>query len=184
MVKLIAKTPAEGLLPLEINGLHLSEVVPEAVTSIMPYAGQEAAASALLQSLLGLDLPGPNRATGRAGARAVWSGRGQALLVGKAVDGTLARHAALTDQSDGWAIFSLQGQGVEDVLARLTPLDLNRGVFKRGHAARSLLGHMSAILSRTGENTFEIMVFRSMARTAVHELEVAMKAVAARAALP
>lgn len=105
-------------------------------------------------------------------------------MVGKALDATLARHAALTDQSDGWAVFSLQGQGVEDVLARLTPLDLNRGVFKRGHAARSLLGHMSAIFLRTGENAFQIMVFRSMARTAVHELEVAMKAVAARAALP
>jgi len=104
-------------------------------------------------------------------------------VVGKAVDASVARHAALTDQSDAWAVFSLQGHGVEDVLARLTPLDLNRAVFKRGHAARSLLGHMSAVILRTGENTFEIMVFRSMARTAVHELETAMRAVAARDAL-
>lgn len=184
MVKLIAKTPGEGLLPIDVNGLNLSEVVPEAITSVMPYDGQEAAASALLTSLAGFGLPGPNRATGRDGARAIWSGRGQVLVVGKVVEATLARHAALTDQSDAWAVFSLQGQGVEDVLARLTPLDLNRGVFKRGHAARSLLGHMSAVFLRTGENAFEIMVFRSMARTAVHELETAMKAVAARAALP
>jgi len=183
VVKLVEKTPAEGLLPLEINGISLTELVPAAITSLMPFDGQEAAASALLSSLLGMECPHPNRSTGRDGARAVWVGRGQIFVVGKAVDASVARHAALTDQSDAWAVFSLQGHGVEDVLARLTPLDLNRAVFKRGHAARSLLGHMSAVILRTGENTFEIMVFRSMARTAVHELETAMRAVAARDAL-
>ena len=183
MVKLRAKSPAEGLLPIEINGVSLTEVQPEAITSLMPYAGQEDAASAALKAQTGAEIPGPNRATGRAGARVVWTGAGQVFVIGAAPDGALAQHAALTDQSDAWAVFCLQGQGVEDVLARLTPLDLNPGVFKRGHAARSLLGHMSAVFLKTGDNAFDIMVFRSMARTAVHELETAMKAVAARATL-
>lgn len=183
MVKLVAKTPADGLLPIEINGLTLREVVPEAITSVMPYDGQEDAASDLLKATAGMDLPAPNRSTGREGARAIWTGRGQAMVLGVAVDPSLARHAALSDQSDAWAVLRLDGQGVEDVLARLTPLDLNPGVFKRGHAARSLLGHMTAVFLKVSGEAFEVMVFRSMARTAVHELEVAMKAVAARAAL-
>ena len=77
----------------------------------------------------------------------------------------------------------LEGAGVEEVLARLTPLDLNPGMFKRGHAARSLLGHMNMVIARVGAEAFEIMVFRSMTKTAVHELEEAMKSIAARAAL-
>ena len=183
MVKLVAKSPAEGLLPIEINGLGLQEVAPAAITSVMPYAGREAAASDALKALIGADFPAPNRATGREGARVVWTGAGQAMVLGMVPDGSLAQHAALTDQSDAWAVFLLKGQGVEDVLARLAPLDLNPGVFKRGHAARSLSGHMSAVFAKVGADAFEIMVFRSMARTAVHELEVAMRSVAARQAL-
>ena len=183
MVKLVEKTPADGLLPIEINGLKLSEAVPDAITAIMPYDGQESAASDLLNATAGMAFPGPNRSTGGQGARAVWTGRGQAMVLGGPVDSSLARHAALSDQSDAWAVLRLEGQGVEDVLARLTPLDLNPGVFKRGHAARSLLGHMTAVYVKTASDAFEIMVFRSMARSAVHELETVMKGVAARAAL-
>lgn len=183
MVKLIAKSPCDGVLPLEINGLILTEVVPGAITSVAPYAGQEAATSDALKALIGAGMPAPNRATGREGARVIWTGAGQAMVTGARVDPSLAQHAALTDQSDAWVMFHLQGQGVEDVLARLTPLDLNPGVFKKGHAARSLLGHMNAVFLKVAADTFEIMVFRSMARTAVHEFEVSMKAVAARAAL-
>ncbi len=183
MVKLIAKSPADGLFPIEVNGLTLSEVDAGPITSVAPFDGQEAAASDQLKALAGMEVPKPNRSSGRDGARAVWSGAGQAMVMGVAVDPALGQHAALTDQSDAWAVFRLEGQGVEDVLARLTPLDLNPGMFKRGHVARSLLGHMSALFLRVSGEAFEIMVFRSMARTAVHEIETAMKAVAARKAL-
>ena len=183
MVKLVAKSPCDGMLPIEINGLRLMDAAPDPITSVAPYAGQEEAASSALKALIGAELPAPNRSTGRAGARVVWTGAGQAMVIGTAVDPSLAQHAALTDQSDAWITFRLQGQGVEDVLARLTPLDLNPGVFKKGHVARSQLGHMNAIFLKVAGDAFEIMVFRSMARTAVHEFEIAMKAVAARAAL-
>lgn len=183
MVDLIAKSPAQGLLPIDIGGMSLTEIVPEAITSVMPYDGQEAAASELLKSLCGMGLPKPGRTTGREGARAVWTGAGQAMVLGATVDAGLARFAALSDQSDAWAVLRLAGAGARDVLARLTPLDLNPGLFKRGHAARSLLGHMNMVIWRTGTDAFEIMVFRSMAKTAVHELEEAMKTVAARAGL-
>jgi sarcosine oxidase subunit gamma len=42
---------------------------------------------------------------------------------------------------------------------------------------------MSSILMRPGPQSFEMLVFRSMARTAWHEAEVAMRTLAARAAL-
>ena len=42
---------------------------------------------------------------------------------------------------------------------------------------------MMMVLMREGPQAFQIMVFRSMAGSAVHELAVAMKALCARAAL-
>jgi sarcosine oxidase subunit gamma len=49
--------------------------------------------------------------------------------------------------------------------------------------ARSALNHMNAVILRTGDYSFEVMVFRSMARTAWHELESTAAMVAARAGL-
>ena len=125
-------------------------------------------------------LPAANRATRKAGARAIWFGREQALLVGIDPDASLAKHAALTDQSDAWAVTTLTGLQATDVLARLTPLDLRDAHFKRGHTARSDLMHMNASITRTGADSFMILVFRSMAQTLLHDIQTAMEGVAAR----
>lgn len=181
MASLIAKTPLQGLVPVEAGGVVLSEVDPGTMTSLMPFKGQEKAASEALKAAHGMAFPAPGRSTGKAGARAVWTGQGQCFLVGPAPDPKLGKSCAMTEQSDGWAVMRLEGIGAEDVLARLCPLDLRPAIFKRGHTARSLLGHMSASVTRVGANAFEIMVFRSMGRTAVHELGEAMKSVMAQA---
>jgi sarcosine oxidase subunit gamma len=59
-------------------------------------------------------------------------------------------------------------------------VDLRPQVFKRGHTLRTELKHMMASITRIGAQSFQIMVFRSMARTLVHDLKTAMEAVAAR----
>ena len=92
----------------------------------------------------------------------------------------LAKHAALTDQSDAWSCVLLEGEGARDVLARLTPLDLRDSACPIGAALRSELFHMPVSIARLAENTWQIMGFRSMAATLVHDLERAMKSVAAR----
>lgn len=180
VVELIAKSPCAGLLPMTIGGLSLREETPDHITSLAPYRGRQAALGQALQAAHGMGYPAPNRATGKAGSRAVWFGRDMALLIGPAPDATLAEHAALSDQSDAWAVVLLEGAQAEDVLARLVPVDLRRQVFKRGHTARSELKHMMASVTRTGAQVFQIMVMRSMAQTLVHDLKTAMEAVAAR----
>lgn len=180
MAELIAKTPCAGLLPLTIGGVALTEEDAGVMTSIAPFKGREAALSDKLKSAHGMAVPAPNRATGKAGARAVWFGHGQAMLIGPAPDLSLADHAALTDQSDAWAVVRLEGDAARDVLARLVPVDLRATTFKRGHTARTLVGLMSASVTRVGERAWQIMVFRSMAGTLAHELKTAMEAVAAR----
>jgi sarcosine oxidase subunit gamma len=167
-------------LPVSVGALKLVEVELGPLTSIAPFKGRLEAASTALRSAHGLAFPAANRVTTSAGTRAIWFGRDMALLAGAAPDPGLASVAALTDQSDAWVAVSLSGEGAEEVLARLVPVDLRAAHFHEGHTVRSLLGHMNASVTRTGAESFLILVFRSMAGTLVHDIKEAMEAVAAR----
>ena len=181
MAELIAKTPLDGMVPVTVGDVTLAEVYLCALTSIAPYTGQGKAVAEALDTAHGLKWPAPNRATGKAGARAIWFGRDMILMAGPDPDTALTNVAALTDQTDAWACVTLSGAGAEDVLARLVPLDLSAAVFKRGHTARTMIQHMNGSVTRIGADTFLLMLFRSMAGTLLHDLERAMHAVAARA---
>lgn len=180
MVKLVSRSPAAGLLPLSIGEVKITEVTPDCITSVAPFKGQAKPVSEALKSAAGMAFPAPNRITGKQGARAVWSGHEQAFVLGPDV-GEIAG-AALTDQSDAWTCVALEGADAVTVLSRLVPLDLRESRFKRGHAARTLIGHMTGVVMRTGAQRWEVMVFRSMAGTLVHELENAARGIEARRA--
>jgi len=177
---LTAKAPCAGLLPLTIGEVRATEMDIGAMTLLAPYKGREKDLSGALKGAHGLGYPSPGRSTGKAGGRVIWFSQGQAMLIGPAPDASLGDFAALSDQSDAWAVVRLEGKGARDVLARLVPLDLRPACFKRGHSARTDLAHMMASLTRVGENAFQIMVFRSMAKTLVDDLKTAMEGVAAR----
>lgn len=181
MAKPIAKSAAEGLLPLTAGALTLSEAQPDRITALQPWPGQEAALGEALKAI-GLGWPAADRALGHGKATVLWSGRSQAFLLNAAPDG-LAPFAALTDLSDGWAGLSLSGPGAAAALARLVPVDLSPGAFPEGASARTGLGHMMLLLHRTGRDAFALYVFRSMLASAVHEIGLAMKSMAARAAV-
>ena len=180
MASLIETTPAAGLLPFAAGAAVLTEVAAGPITSLAPFRGKDRAVSAALKPL-GLPFPAPGKAVTKGDAACVWTGRGQAFLIGVEPPEGLAGIAALTDQSDAWVLLRLSGAAAEAVLARLVPLDLRVTTgFRTGSAARTLLGHMPLVIRRVAAAEFELMTFRSMAAHAVHELTVAMEAVAAR----
>lgn len=176
MPELIAKSALEGRSKT-LGGVTLAEVDVGPITSvaILP-GGAKAVAKGL--KMLGLAMPEPGTFAEKKGARIVWTGRDQAFLTG--VEALLPEGAALTDQSDGWAVLAIGGPGAVDVLARLVPMDLRLGAFPVGRVLRTQLNHMNVVILRVGDHAFEIMGFRSMARTAWHELEAAMQMLAAR----
>lgn len=181
MASLIETTACEGLLPVATQDVTLGELPFACITSVAPFDGRQDAVAAALKAM-GLGWPGPGQSVRAGDAACLWAGRDQAFLIGAAPEG-LAGIAALTDQSDGWARIHLEGPGAEAVLARLIALDLRPAAFPEGAVARTGLGHMMAVLLREGPQSFQIMVFRSMAGTAVHDLHQAMRAIAARAAV-
>jgi len=179
MVKLIAQSACAGLLPQTIGTVTLSEVDAGVITLVAPFKGQKKEVSDALKASIGVGFPAPNRMLGT-GPRVLWCAMGQALVMG--VD-CPDLPAACMDHSDAWAIVRIDGVDAMAVLARLTPIDLRDGVFKRGHTARTLIGHMTAGITRLGAASFEVMVMRSMAATLVHDLEQAARNIAARTQL-
>ncbi len=179
MPELIAKSALEGR-NLTLGTVTLAEVEVGPITSVAVLPGGAKAVAKGLKTL-GLAMPEPNSFAEKKGARIVWTGRDQAFLTG--VEPPALEGAALTDQSDGWAALALTGAGAVDVLARLVPVDLRLAAFPVGRAIRTQLNHMNVMILRAGDHAFEILVFRSMARTAWHELETTMHMVAARAGM-
>ncbi|GLQ25984.1 sarcosine oxidase subunit gamma [Sulfitobacter pacificus] len=179
MVELKERSACAGLVPLSLGAVTVEEAGFAPMASLSAF-GDTSGLSAALERAHGVKLPAAGRSTGKGGLRCLWFGRDEVMLIGAAPDAALADHAAVVDQSDAWAVVNISGAGAVDVLARLVPLDLRAGTFKRGHTARSQLGHMNASITRTGPESFQIMVFRSMAGTLLHDLKQAMAAVASR----
>jgi heterotetrameric sarcosine oxidase gamma subunit len=174
VAELAAEAPTRGLeLPLAVGAARLTARPLDRLLSVAPYRGREAAVAERLNA--------PLLAPGERAGHVLWMGLGLWFVEGATPElaERLAAEAAVTDQSDAWAGFSLAGGSARAVLARLVPLDLAPDVFPDGRVARPLLRHVACALVRDGE-AFDIVVPRSFTRTAHHELEAAMRAVAAR----
>ena len=180
MPELIAKSALAGQAPLTLAGTTLAEAAPASLISIAPFPGKMDAVNVALAPL-GLTFPAPNQQSTAGDAHLIWAGRDLAFLTGVPAPAGLQTHAALTDQTDGWASLTLSGTHAADALARLVPLDLRPAAFPVGQTMRSALNHMQMVLTRTAPDAFHILVFRSMARTAWHELHEALTALHARA---
>ncbi|MEP2782973.1 MAG: sarcosine oxidase subunit gamma [Pseudoruegeria sp.] len=180
MAELIAKTPCGDFLPVTRGALELKEAEPVSMTALARFDNQDAATDKILSEAHGVGFPAPGQCTRQGNVRALWFGPDQAMLIGPAPAASLRDCCAVTDQSDAWCRVHLTGEGAEQVLARLVPIDLRLSTFGIGAVARTEVFHMAAVISRLSDAVFEIMVFRSMAETLVHDLDVAMKSVRAQ----
>ncbi len=182
MARLIATTPCGDLLPAAGGGAILTEAAAVDCYSVAPYKGMEKACSTALKKACGIALPEPNRTASNDGVRVIWSGQGRYLVMAADAPDIFAGIASVTDQSDANATIVLDGATARAILARLTPIDLRDSAMPVGATARSLIGHMSASITRIAADEYELMVMRSMAATLVHEVTESMRGLGARAA--
>ena len=171
MPNLIAKSALFGQAPITLAGTRLEEAQIGQITSIACFPGCKTKVGKKLGGF-----PEPNKVS----KNLVWTGPDQAFLVGSEAP-DLTGLAACTDQSGAWAALRLTGPAAADALMRLIPLDLRAAHFPPNSCARAPLGHLPAVLIREADS-FLILIFRSMARTAWAEIEHALHALQARAA--
>ncbi len=179
MANLIATAPLGFVKPVTLAQTTLTQMDWVQITSIAPFQGREGEVDKALAKI-GLGFPAPNTLQAKGAARIAWTGRAQAFLMGEDCP-DLGDAAAITDQSDAWARFALAGPAAVDTLARYVPVDLRLTALPVGASIRSQLYHVPLCLMRLGVDSFEVLVFRSMAQTAWHELESALRTLAARA---
>jgi len=107
---------------------------------------------------------------------------GQALAVGNAGESfadlvtRLAAPAGLSlcDLSDARVLFSLWGPDAGEIIATQSGADMHPATFKIGASAPTLFGHVPVQLTRTADESFEIMAFSTYARDLAESLSRAI----------
>ena len=131
---------------------------------------------------LGVALPDGPRALVAGDVTIVGTGAGTWLLLSAGAGSCWAADlahayrdvASVADQSSGYAVLRLSGEGARALLSRGAFLDFHPDMFAPGAAAVTLIAHMGVILwQRDAAPTFEIALFRSLAESFWHWLESA-----------
>lgn len=183
MAKLKAITPLGAYEPQvdTFDGLTIREVTDRALASLAARIGQETACAKAAGTLLGAELPGPQTWAGGGEFTAWWTGPDQWMvdaayaghtLLAAEVKTAVGDTASVTEQTDGWCRFDLEGPACFDVLERLCQLDLRSG--SAGGAQRCALEHVGIfLLCREPGQSYSVLGPRSSAASLHHALMTA-----------
>lgn len=183
MHDLVAITPLGGRVPrAERHGpVTLTEVVDTALASVAARLGREADAAKLLEKVLGAPAPAPAK-IGGATLEAFWTGPEQWMVeapfdshedlahrVAADADGC----ASVTEQTDAWCRFDLQGAQLSDLFERLCVV--NTRVFQGGEVTRCSIEHLGCFLICRAPDHYTVYGPRSSAGSLHHALLVGMR---------
>lgn len=163
-------TPLAG----QSHVIHGIEIAEAPATGLVTYRGDlsDPRLAAAVRQVTGTDLPaqgmcvvGPQGAVG-------WMSPDELLLMpafdqaaavtaalGQAMAG---RHHLVLDLSDARAVIRLKGQGLRDLLAKVTPADLRPASTPVGSLRRTRLGQAAAALVFAAEDEVWVLCFRSV----------------------
>lgn len=167
--------------------LHIERREGYGLAAIMARKGVAADA---IGAVFGIAAPTrPGIATAPDGASLVGTGAGTWLAYSEAAGPLwaedlatrLAGIASVSDQSDGYALFRLTGDGARIVLQRGAAIDFHPDAFAVGSAATTVIAHIGVIIWRraddhAGRPVFEVATFRSFTDSFHHWLDQAAAA--------
>jgi len=141
-------------------GIELSVGHPASIVTVIARKGAVARLADVLQDLEGCNVH--------------WAGFEQYYVVAEGrAEGSLYRElkeklghlASVSEQSHGRIIIRVAGRKSRSVLAKGTPVDLHAEAFPIGKSAVTQMAHVGVHLTRIGENSFELSVFRGFAES-------------------
>lgn len=170
----LTESPAmtKGDLQLPELSIRLLENTPR--LSLAPFRGEEVRVQNYLEQI-GLGLPQPTEV--RLGSCLILAlGQGQWMLQGELPSlGELEGVLALSDQSDAWCGFNLQGSRVCAMLERLVAPAPH--TYATGRAVRTQIEHIGCWVIGLAEDEWQILGPRSSAQSLFEALEHAAEAV-------
>lgn len=180
MHDLYAKTAFASRTPKQtaIGGLSLTERPDVALASVSARMGTETDCAQKLATLTGLEVPGPGCATLSDTRGLMWIGPDQWLFEASAdpaealsdrVTDALGKAASVTDQTDAWVRFDIEGAECTAMFALLTVLDVP--AMAAGACNRTSIHHVGSLLVCRQERTaFSLYAPRSFAVSVHHAL--------------
>jgi sarcosine oxidase subunit gamma len=165
--------------------------MPDAIARIEP-AGPQGMVSlradlsapevaAAVQAVAGCDIPAPRRIVTAGGNAVAWMSPDELLILLPHAEapGTVARlgealagvHHLAVEVSDARALFRIRGEGADDVVAKLCPVDIDR--LPEGELRRTRAAQVAAALWRSGPGEISLVAFRSVEGYVERLLQVA-----------
>lgn len=124
--------------------------------------------------IAGTDLPGARKASVEGARGILWMSPDELLVlchyddVPSAIDKMTATHGAehalLVNVSDARASFRIGGPRAREVMAKLCPVDFSPDAFGQGTFRRTRMAQVAAAVWMSGEEEFQVICFRSVAR--------------------
>ena len=140
--------------------VELSVRHPASIVAVIARKGREAELFAALAALKDCEVLW----AGSEQCYVVADGRAEGALYNE-LNNALGRVAAVCDQSHGRLIIRISGPKSRAVLAKGTAVDLHPAEFPIGKCALTQMAHVVVHLVRTGEDSFELSVFRGLSES-------------------
>ncbi|WP_300072453.1 sarcosine oxidase subunit gamma [uncultured Ruegeria sp.] len=159
-----------------------TEVPDVALASVAARSSQETKAQKALTKLIGVTTPDIGRFAGDP-VSAFWTGPDQWMVeapfethedLAQQVKDAVGDTASVTEQTDAWTRFDLNGTRVLAVLELLCPLNARK--MAEGDAARAAIHHLGCFVLCHSPDAFSVYGPRSSAGSLHHAITTAMKA--------
>lgn len=165
-----------------VAGVTLTETPDHVFASVAARLGQESACADRLGTLLGANAPGVEAWVRSDPMSAFWMAPDQWMVIAPfASHEDLAAQlkqrfgttASITEQTDAWVCFDMQGDGVERVMQLCANFDIE--TMPVGSATRSVIHYMGVYVLRSAPDALTVLGGRSSAGSLHHALLTAMK---------
>jgi heterotetrameric sarcosine oxidase gamma subunit len=184
LAKLTPRSAFRGLLAptgsMRPAGVNVEEVIDIQICTIIVRKGAEFALAAAVNAHFGVELPRSQKGVTKDGHSFLCIGPRTWLAIREARTGSLVQelwqtigdHAAVADQSDGYAVLRISGGNAWAVFEKGLGIDLDPRIFGPDSVASTTCSHIGVTIWRTdATSTYHVALFRSFAGSFWHWLE-------------